>query len=95
MTLPILKRTVRVHQAQGGRPGLERDPLPRQDVHADGQAQEELLREGRGPSQLAQVRLDMTRGTGSIPGKGGMQFVPRFRLLAGRKKRLGLSLPVA
>merc|ERR1712107_741338 len=48
-------RRDRVHQAEGGRAGLERDSLPCEADHPDGQAEEVLQREGRSPSHQPQV----------------------------------------
>ena len=47
----------RVHQAEGGRTGLERDPLQGQADNPDGQAEEVLQREGRCPGDQPPVSV--------------------------------------
>merc|ERR1712203_1147382 len=50
-----------VHQAEGGRAGLERDPLPCEADHPDGQAEEVLQREGRSPGTSLRFLFDGRR----------------------------------
>ena len=50
----VVNRTVSL--CAGCRPGLQRDPLPREADHPDGQTQEVLQREGWCPRHLPQVR---------------------------------------
>ena len=47
---------ITVSLCAGCRPGLQRDPLPREADHPDGQTQEVLQREGWCPRHLPQVR---------------------------------------
>merc|ERR1711963_1320213 len=54
-------RRDRVHQAEGGWAGLERDPLPCEADHPGGQAEEVLQREGRSPGTSLRFLFDGRR----------------------------------